>query len=109
MTLHVGQLDQRLTLKRPSGTEDALGQPDGLYVAVVTVWGAAKPARGRDFVVAGKEQADGIMTFVINYRVDVEPSWIVVWRGANYHLIGFPVDPYGEKRILELPCKREAA
>lgn len=109
MTLHVGQLDQRLTLQRRNEGVDVLGQPSGGWQTVATVWGAARPARGRDFVVAGKEQADGIMTFVINYRVDVEPSWIVVWRGANYHLIGFPVDPYGEKRILELPCKREAA
>lgn len=102
MRMHVGQLDQRLTLQRRNEGVDVLGQPSGGWQTIATVWGKARPLRSRELFAAGSIQNVSDVEFTINYRTDVQSTWRVLWRGVPHDITGQPIDIDGQKVWLQV-------
>lgn len=102
MNLHVGQLDQRVTLQRRNDGVDVLGQASGAWATVATVWAKARPLRSRELFAAGATQNVADVEFTINYRADVRSTWRVLWRGQPHDITGQPIDIDGQRVWLQL-------
>lgn len=97
-------MDQRVTLRAPSASEDALGQRVAGWSDVCTVWARAQPLRGREFLAASASQSEATVRFGLRYRAGVTSAMQVVWGGVAYAIVGQPIDVDGGKHTLELMC-----
>lgn len=104
MNLSAGRMDQRVTLRAPSTSEDALGQRVAGWTDVCTVWAQAQPLRGREFLAAGASQSEATVRFRLRYRAGVTGAMQVVWGGVAHAVVGEPIDVDGGKHTLELMC-----
>lgn len=102
--LNAGDLNQRITLQRPSAAKDALGQRVESWADVATVWAEAVPLRGREFFAAGAMQSEAVVRFRIRWRADVDGTLRVLWRGVPHAIVAEPMDVKGGKHTLELMC-----
>jgi SPP1 family predicted phage head-tail adaptor len=109
LTLHTGDLRERITLQRPApAVLDSHGHSADAWTDAAIVWAAAEPIRGREFMAAGQEQARAEVRFRIRHRTDVMPTWRVLWRGTAYELSAPPIDTGGQRLQLELMATRVA-
>ena len=109
LTLHTGDLRERVILQRPAPPVlDAHGHSTDAWTYAATVWAAAEPIRGREFFAAGQEQSRAEVRFRIRHRTDVLPTWRVIWRGVAYLLVAPPIDTQGQQLQLELMAARVA-
>lgn len=104
MPLNAGDLNQRITLRSRAAGLDAHGHPSGAWQTVATVWAAARPVEGREFVAAGEARSEITVRFVIRWRSDVTAAMQVLWRGVAYDIVSPPIDPKGSRESLELMC-----
>lgn len=104
-----GRLDQRLTLQRPTDTQDELGQVFPGWSTVTTVWASAAPLRGRELEAAAAAQSEATVRFRIRWRADVSRTWRVLWRGVAYAIVSDPIDVHGQRVALELMCTTAGA
>lgn len=102
-------MDQRVTVRAPGTTEDALGQRVAGWTDVCTVWAQAQPLRGREFMAASAMQSEAVVRFRLRYRADVTSAMQVVWRGVGHAIVGEPIDVDGGRHTLELMCSAGAA
>jgi head-tail adaptor len=58
-----GQLDRLVTFRTRTPGEDSLGQPNGAWVDVDTVWASVSGLRGREWLAAGQ------MNVEVTYRI----------------------------------------
>lgn len=103
--MDAGRLDQRLILKSKVSGKDTIGGETISWTNVVTVWGAAEPMRGREFLVLQEAESDLVVRFTIYYRTDITSAWRVEWRGQDYEIEGPPIDVLGGKRWIELMAR----
>lgn len=99
--MNAGELSQRITLQQRAATEDALGQPVGVWQPVATVWASAKPLRGREYFQAEAAQSSVDVKFTIRHRAGVTPGMRLVWKGQP-HDIEAVIDVDGKGEALEL-------
>lgn len=101
-TIAAGQMNQRLTLQRRADGADSIGQPNGEWITVATVWGRTRPMRSRERLAADQVQNVSDVVFSIRWRADINATWRVVWRGKPHNVIGEPIDVDGARTVLEL-------
>jgi len=104
--LAAGDLNQRITIKSATESQDAAGQTiytwdttvvSNLPVSVDAVSGG-ESLRGRQ-VSAGTQ-----IVFTARYRSDVTTKMRVVYAGENYGIVRAS-DPYGDQRELRIEAK----
>lgn len=100
--VNVGELNQRVTIQRRGAADNTLGEADGAWSDVATVWARVQPMRARDQFAAG--QAGRLMDHrvLIRYRADVDGACRLVWKGAPLEIEGDPVPVDGGTTWLEI-------
>lgn len=99
-----GKRDQRIVIERALVTRDEAGEEVRSWAPHATLWAAAWPTRGREFLAAGAEQARADVVFRFPYRADLSERDRVVWRGERYAIVAPPVDVAGAREVTELYC-----
>lgn len=102
-TAPAGALEHRVTLQQRVAGVNALGQATQSWAAIVDVWAAAEPLRGREFFAAGQTQSEVTARFTIRWRQGLTSAMRVVWRGQPYDVLAV-IEPNGQRQLLELMC-----
>lgn len=101
--MNAGQMDQVVTLSRPTNVTDAFGQHTE-WVTVTKVWAKCTPLRGREFFAAAATQSPASMRAEIYWIPDVQASWRLNWLGKAFDLVAAPIDVNARHEVLELMC-----
>lgn len=89
MRIFSGKLDSRIRLQRPVIALNAFGEQVTSYVDVQTVWAsvdAKSPAEEENFEQSSQQTAKQKTEFVIRYRENVGPKWLIVYGGRVYEI-----------------------
>ena len=103
MSLNAGQLDRLIVLQQRAAGADSLGQANGAWQDVATVWAQVQPIRGVEYFAAGQTQNQVDVRFRIRRREGVTNQMRVLWRGVP-HDIESVIEPNGGREQLELMC-----
>lgn len=85
--MRAGRLDRRVTLQKPTRTQDDFGQAVETWSDVATVWAGVRQTAGSEFLQAQSETNEQQIVFTMRYRADVRETWRVVWEGRNFDVI----------------------
>jgi SPP1 family predicted phage head-tail adaptor len=104
--MNPGELRERLTLRAPVSTKDAVGQDVTTYPDLTpAIWAKYMPlpTRDREYMSAGQKQFSQSVRFVIRRRTDILSTWRLAWLGVEHNVIGCtPLD----REWSELLCER---
>lgn len=88
MTYRIGELRERVTIRRSTETRDSLGSPVLTETDVATVWALVRPMSGRERQVGNTEAATAGYLFVFRQGVSaqhaISTTDALVWRGDSY-------------------------
>lgn len=103
-----GEMRERVELQQRAAGRDSLGQPNGAWSAVATVWAKVEQLRGREWFAAGQMQAETVVRFTIRFRSDIDETFRVVWRNGAHEMTSPPIQVgnNGHREALELMCSR---
>lgn len=106
----VGQLDQRVIIKRDVLTSDGGGGQTNSPVVVDTVWASVKPSTGSERQRFERLDAEAMFTFVIRNRsdLDLKESDRLVWQSID-HNIRFIADPGPRELYVTIMAERGVA
>ena len=102
---NVGELDQRVTIRRETLASDSQGGSTATWADVVTVWAHVRPKGGREVVNADRVQGQTVYLFVIRYRDGIRESDVMRWQGVDYNVRAI-LDRGGRRMYLELEAER---
>lgn len=109
--MNIGRLTHRVTLQRPGGTSDALGERQTTWTDVATVWASVMPTSTTERNIAA--QAHSFVTHRITIRYGSEWSTIdASWRikfGTRYMPIEGVRNLEEQGRWIELVCTEGGA
>lgn len=88
--MRAGKLDRRVTLRRKTETQDAMGQPIESWADIATVWAKWVPAKGAERWTAQQVVDTAAGHFEIRYLSDITPLDEVEYNGDQYDIIGQP-------------------
>lgn len=108
MDYDVGELDQRVPIKRQTRVSDNMGGYTTTDTTVATVWAHVRPKRGREQGIHDKVEAPALYVFVIRYRSDILDSDRITWNGADYNIRAI-LTRGGRKMFLEIEAERGVA
>jgi len=95
----LGEFSERLTLLRPTFTEDGVGgQLPGAPEVVAVEWAQVDPRSGQEVIAAGGLLATMPIRFRLHYREDVDETWVLEWRGRRLQVNAPPVPEGGQLR-----------
>ena len=102
-----GELDQRVTFRRESKTDDGMGGSVTTWADIATVWAKVRPMTGNE-----REHSDGLNAtasclIIIRARNDVDETCVVVHSGTTYNIRFAKHEP--RSRFLALECERGVA
>lgn len=100
--LAAGDLRERVSIEQRAESLDGIGENQGAWSTLATVWANAEPLRGREYFAAGQQQQTVDVRFRIRYRADVTGLMRVVWRGVPHDIVGPPINVEGRREYLEL-------
>lgn len=104
----LGQMTERLTIQSVSTTLDAGGgQGTPVWAAIANqpggaVWGAVKPLRGDEQILAGQMDAPFSHKIAIHWRDDVSPEMRLVWGNKILNIRSVQDPNPGFRRELEI-------
>ena len=78
--MNPGQLKQRITLQRPGGSRDVLGERTTTWTDVATVWARIRPLSTREAAIAGQQQSSA------SHAVDIRYSSLVSTIDATWRV-----------------------
>lgn len=105
MYYDVGELDQRIDVKRDTLTSDGMGGSTTTTSTVATLWSHVRPKRGREVALHDKVEAPALYIFAIRYRSDLRDSDYITWNGADYNIRAI-LTRGGRKMFLEIEAER---
>ena len=105
--MEAGRLRHRITIEQKSVQRGAQGGEVVTWTTFTTVWAAAEPMRGREYVTLRAGQADISIKFALRYLAGVNPAMRVIWNGNPYEIVDV-IDVKGRRVELELMCRGEA-
>lgn len=98
-----GKYDQRITIKRPSGSAlNAAHEKIPTYSPWITCWAAVIPLSGRDYLEAQKVKAETSYRVEVRHKEGVTPNIQIEWGSHLLHVEN--VLPVGRKKELHLMC-----
>lgn len=100
-------LQHRVTLRRRTDADTALGQPGEEWAPYLTdVAAQVEPLGSREQFTAGREYPLASHRVTIRYRRDtVLAEDQLIWQGRKLRVVGQPVDVDGAGQWLELMCE----
>lgn len=84
--MRAGTLDRRITLMKPTSTQDAYGAMVDSFASEGTVWANVKQLDAGEASRDDQHTAKKTVLFTIRYRASVAPTWKVVFDGETYDL-----------------------
>lgn len=76
--MRAGQLDRRITIETPTGTQDTFGEFTETWATFATEWAQYEPLKGREQLDAMQVNADLQARFRIRYRSDITTKMRIV-------------------------------
>ena len=108
--MNPGQLDKRITLQSPSGSQDALGERITTWTDVATVCARIRGLTTREAMAAGQRQAMTSHMVEIRYAVNVA-AITTDWRikfGARFFTIDGVINVSERNEMFTLACTEGA-
>ena len=102
--MNPGDLRQILIIQQKVPTQKTSGEEKPVWTEVATVWGAAQPLRGQEYLEANRLQADLDIRFRIRYRPGITPA-MRVKHGDRYFNIISVIHVNEQRREIQLMCK----
>lgn len=100
-----GDLNQRIQIQQRVKGTNTRGEVVYTWETVLKLWAKAIPLRGREFFAAAQTQTEITTRFRIRYRVGIDPTMRVVWKGAFYAIKAPPAEVDGGREWIDLMCK----
>lgn len=102
--MRAGRLRHRITLERPPTAADELGEPDGAWVEVATVWAAVDPLTARELLAGGQVEHACTHRVRMRWLSGVTSAMRVVHAGRTLAVRG--VRDIEERQVeIELLCE----
>jgi SPP1 family predicted phage head-tail adaptor len=108
MSVHVGEIDQRVVIQRLTLTPDGSGGNVKSWTELATVWCHVRPKSGRESVGSDRVEGSASYLFVIRYRAGLRDSDRIVWKGVSYNIRAIH-DRSGRRLYLDLEAERGVA
>lgn len=86
MTDNIGQLDQQITIERPTRVSDGAGGFTETWAALETVWADVFPEGGTERNEDGAFNATGTFRFVIRFIDGLTERDRILWGGEYYNI-----------------------
>lgn len=99
-----GKLNRRVTIKRPSTTQDGTGQPITALVDVATVWASIVNKSGAESIRAEKDTSIVQTSIRIRMRNDLDNGMTVHFGGTVYGIKALLPDEK-TRDFLDLVCE----
>lgn len=95
MVLNAGKLRESVTIKKPERTLNQSGGYTTEYVQVMKTFASVREIQPSADVIASQENVISLTEFIIRYRPDhnLKNGYRIEWRGFNFTLNRFKVDP----------------
>jgi len=103
-----GELNERVTIRRTTETQDAYGTLIQTVRDVASVWAKVRPMSGGERSAAQQTEAQSNYLIVMRYRADVLPADTLIWRGVEFN-IRFIRDRGPRSLYLEIEAERGVA
>ena len=101
--MRAGALRHKVTLKSPSGSQDAYGETSLSFSDVADVRASISPLSGRELMNAQQVNSDVTHRVTIRFYSGVQPSWRVVFGTRTFEVQS--VRNLDERdRTMELMC-----
>jgi SPP1 family predicted phage head-tail adaptor len=86
--MNFGKLDRLVTLRKPlAPAQDEYGAPAPVsWVEVAKVYAEQKPGHGNEAMQAQQLTAVQLVTWLLRYRPDVQPTWQLIYGGTIYEI-----------------------
>lgn len=84
--MKIGDLRHRITLQKCISIIDDEGFATQEWQDVATVWASVENLYGREYWQAAAIQAENTVKFTIRYRLDVDQTIRIVFRGQVYEI-----------------------
>ena len=99
-----GRLNRRVTIRQPSATQDAIGQPVAGWTDVATVWGSILTINGLEAIKAGAEASITKASIRIRRNAAVTTAMRVVHGATTYEIKAVLHDEAGRQHT-DLVCE----
>lgn len=87
MKYRVGELDELITIKRETRTDDGGGGASVTLTTVVSdLWAHVRPRSGKEMGNNDRVQDSAMYLFVVRYREDLKESDRIEWEGETYNI-----------------------
>lgn len=106
----VGELDQRIKIRREAEVSDGLGGQTLTVSTLAEVWAHVRPATGSERAIFERLDAQATYVFTIRNRPDItiEHNDRIEWDGVDYN-IRFPAYPGKREMYFEITAERGVA
>ena len=85
--MRTGELDRRITLRRPTKAQDSYGEPLITYADEATVWAKVTPIAGGESYEGDQRTNKQRVEVLIRYRAGMEANaWLFVYDGETYEI-----------------------
>jgi len=101
--MRAGDLDQRVTLRTPSTSQDAMGQPLVSWADVDTVWASLRYNSGVESIKAGADTATTKASVRIRHRAGLSNAMQVVHGAIVFNVKA--VLPSQRRGYADLVCE----
>jgi len=102
--MEIGDLNCRVVIQQQAAGEDSLGQPNGSWSTLATVWANIRYGTGAEAIRGGAVGATAKASIRIRKRTDVTTAMQVTYAGVTYNIVGVLPDETGRK-WLDLVCE----
>lgn len=101
MDITAGQLRDRVTILKPTYTQNARGEAVASYADGATVWAAVRAASGREVLAAAQVGQVVTIRCKVRWGIDITTEDRIRYRGEVYEVVE-AVDPDGRRTELLL-------
>lgn len=102
--MDAGLMRHKITMQKKSNERNSFGEPEDMWVDVVTVRASINPLSGRDFMAAMKEQAAVTHKVTIRYNPSVNADMRIKYGDRLFDILHI-IDTWEQHREMVLLCK----
>lgn len=103
--MNIGSLNRRVTIKKLTDGQDAIGQPVQTWTDVATVWANIKHKNGAETIRADQDVSIVQASIRIRYRTGVTAAMRVHHDSVIYEIKAVVPDAEG-REFVDLVCER---
>ena len=102
--MNAADLRHRISIRRRSTAEDALGQEVRSWVEIASVRAKVENLKGNEILAANAERAENVYKITIRYRPNIVEKMQIIYESQPLDITNVS-DIEGRKRELEIMCK----